>query len=184
MSLPPFRAHIQTMARYNTWMNDKVYQAAAALSDEARKENRGAFFGSLHATLNHILLGDLVWLSRFADGGWDFPALSGLSFAPVQSLTGLDMELHADFAALSNERSTVDHAIQNWAETDLTDAIIDADLTFHHFLKQKQMTLPLSLCLSHLFNHQTHHRGQATTLLSQMGVDVGVTDIPAMPHQI
>ena len=86
--------HFRTMARYNVWMNGKVYQASRALSDDARKENRGAFFGSLHATLNHILLGDLVWLHRFATAEWDFPALEGLFFEPVQSLSGLDMELH------------------------------------------------------------------------------------------
>ena len=100
--------HFRTMARYNAWMNGKVYQASRALSDDARKENRGAFFGSLHATLNHILLGDLVWLHRFAAAEWDFPALEGLSFEPVQSLTSLDMELHADFAQAFDCATSVD----------------------------------------------------------------------------
>lgn len=175
--------HYRTMARYNAWMNEKLYQVAAALSDGARKENRGAFFGSLHATLNHILLGDLVWLQRFATAEWDFPALNGLSFEPVQSLTGLDMELHNDFAALSGERTTVDQAIQDWAETDLTEAVTTADLNYYNILRKKDVTMPLALCVSHFFNHQTHHRGQATTLLSQMGIDVGATDMIAMPRE-
>lgn len=173
--------HARTMARYNAWMNGKVYQASSALSDNARKENRGAFFGSLHATLNHILWGDLIWLSRFAVAEWDFPALDGLSFEPVATMMAHDMEVFADFAALTAEREVIDTAIQDWANTDLTDAILDADLDYWHILRKENVTLPMGLCVSHLFNHQTHHRGQATTLLSQMGVDVGTTDLPAMP---
>ena len=175
--------HARTMARYNAWMNDKVYQAAAALSDDPRKENRGAFFGSLHGTLNHILLADLIWLSRFAVAEWDFPALGGLSFEPAQSMAGLDMEVFSDFAALTAEREVIDSAIQEWANTDLTDAILDADFHYWHILRKKNVTMPMALCISHFFNHQTHHRGQATTLLSQMGVDAGVTDMIAMPRR-
>ncbi len=96
------------MARYNAWMNEKIYQAASGLSDKARKEDRGAFFGSLHGTLNHILWGDLIWLQRFATAEWDAPALEGLSFDPVSSKTIHKTEVFADFAALTAERAVID----------------------------------------------------------------------------
>ncbi|NKB42649.1 MAG: DUF664 domain-containing protein [Alphaproteobacteria bacterium] len=171
------------MARYNAWMNEKIYQAASGLSDKARKEDRGAFFGSLHGTLNHILWGDLIWLQRFATAEWDAPALEGLSFDPVSSKTIHKTEVFADFAALTAERAVIDAAIEEWADTNLTEDILTSDLNFWHTFRNKDMTLPMGLCVSHLFNHQTHHRGQATTLLSQMGVDAGATDMIAMPRE-
>lgn len=176
MSLP----HYRSMARYNTWMNEKIYQSAAGLSDATRKENRGAFFSSLHGTLNHILLADLIWLERFALPEWDFPSLDGLSFERFRPFTGLDMELFSDFNALTTEREIIDLAIQDWAEADLTDEVLGAELMYQSIVNPRDVTLPMTLCVNHFFNHQTHHRGQASTLLSQMGVDPGVTDLIAM----
>ncbi len=175
-------SHYRTMARYNAWINERLYTAAAKVPDSERKADRGAFFGSIHGTLNHILLADLIWLQRFATADWDFPALEGLSFEPVMAITGLDMQLHDDFAALTDERQVVDAAILDWADTDLTEAVLADDLNYFNILRQRQTTLDMGLCVTHFFNHQTHHRGQVTTLLSQLNIDPGLTDMIAMPQ--
>lgn len=173
--------HYQTMARYNAWMNDKVYLCAADLSDSARKEDRGAFFDSIHGTLNHILLADLIWLQRFASANWGAPSLQNLCFDPAHSITGLDMQPYADFDALRAERAVIDVAILDWVKSDLTEAILKNHLTYQNILRKREQTLPMATCVSHFFNHQTHHRGQITTMLSQLGLDPGPTDMIAMP---
>jgi uncharacterized damage-inducible protein DinB len=158
--------YARLMARYNRWMNGRIYAAAARLSDAERRRDLGAFFKSLHGTLNHILLGDRVWLGRFG----------GAPFVP----RALDQELCADFAELQRERSATDDAIDALA-AGLTETRLAGPLTYHGFLNPGAVTVPFALALAHLFNHQTHHRGQATTLLMQLGVDPGVTDLVAMP---
>ena len=85
--------YAKTLAAYNRWMNDRIYAACATLSDEERKRDVGAFFKSIHGTLNHIILGDRVWLGRF----------TGVPFS-VQSL---DQELYAEFAELRSQRHHV-----------------------------------------------------------------------------
>ena len=173
--------HARTMAHYNSWMNENIYEAANRLSDADRKEDRGAFFKSLHGTLNHILVADLIWLERFAMADWDSPSLEGLAFDRLQPFTGLDMVLFEDFEVLRAEREVIDTAIQEWADNDLTDEILGADLHHKTITNPRNVVRPMALCVSHFFNHQTHHRGQATTLLSQQGIDPGVTDLIAMP---
>ena len=162
------RDYASTMAVYNRWMNEKIYAAAAQLSDEQRKENRGAFFGSIHATLNHILLGDQAWLQR-------------LRGQPVTMKSTRD-ELFSEFEALRSARASMDDELESWAGS-LSDAFADAPYAFFSVSYQKHKSLPGGwVIVAHVFNHQTHHRGQITTLLSQLGQDVGVTDLPWMPH--
>lgn len=173
--------HYHTMARYNAWMNGNIYGCAEGLADSARKENRAAFFGSIHGTLNHILLADLIWLQRFASATWGAPALESLSFGPAHSITGLDMEAYSDFDQLRSERAVIDAAILKWVESDLTEAILKEDITYQNILRKREQTRSMATCVSHFFNHQTHHRGQVTTLLSQLGLDPGPTDMIAMP---
>lgn len=175
--------HYLTMARYNAWMNDKIYHCAEGLSDSARKEDRGAFFGSIHGTLNHILLADLIWLQRFASADWGAPSLQSLSFDPAHAITGLDMQPYEDFDALRAERTVIDAAILKWVKSDLTEAILKQDITYRNILRKQDQTRPMATCVSHFFNHQTHHRGQVTTLLSQLGLDPGPTDMIAMPEE-
>lgn len=175
--------HYQTMARYNAWMNGRIYQSVEDLSDAVRKENPGAFFGSIHGTLNHILLGDLIWLQRFASTDWGAPALQDLSFEPAHAITGLDMEPYENFDQLRTERSTIDAAIITWVASDLTDEILSQDLVYWNILRKREQTLPMATCVSHFFNHQTHHRGQITTLLAQLDIDPGLTDMIAMPAE-
>ncbi|MCA1299955.1 DinB family protein [Stappia indica] len=159
------RHSIRAMALYNRWMNDRLYALCADLDDDARKADRGAFFGSIHATLDHILLGDRVWMGRF----------TGRSYQVVP----IGTELYADFDALRVARAEMDTDILAFAEG-LTSDWLAGDLTWTSGLDGISRTRPCWLLVTHLFNHQTHHRGQVTTLLSQLGIDPGPTDLPWM----
>ena len=167
-------AHICLMADYNQWMNAKVYAAAASLAPDALRRERGAFFGSLLATLNHVMVGDTLWLQRFAAHPAGFPLLDPIrAITPPTSLTQ-PLFAAEDFAAMQAHRLWLDQAIVDWAAS-----IAEADLD--HLLDYRNSKGPnrrefFSL-LMHFFNHQTHHRGQASTLLSQSGLDVGDTDL-------
>ncbi len=154
--------HVQTMARYNRWMNQKVYDACAGLADEDRKRDRGAFFKSVHGTLNHILLADRIWMGRF----------TGVPFL----VASLDQELYADFHVLRDERAAEDERIIDWVAA-FSSEDMEGDLVYTSVVNPESRRYPLWFALSHFFNHQTHHRGQITTLLAQLGVDVDVTDL-------
>lgn len=153
------------MARYNRWMNERLYEAAASMPDVERKRDRGAFFKSLHGTFNHILAGDHLWMGRFEQRPYDWP--------------GFGHELHADFAELRNARQAMDARVASFVET-LTPEWIAAPFEYAK-LSGTRVRVDGFAALTHFFNHQTHHRGQATTLLMQAGIDPGDTDIVAMP---
>ena len=158
----PMRAfQARALSEYNRWMNARLYDSCAKLSDDERRVDRGAFFASIHGTLNHLLLGDRVWLGRFRG-------------APFQ-VRSLDQELYRDFAQLRNERAATDREIVEWA-AELTDEALAGGFEFSSFVNPKARRCALWVTVTHLFNHQTHHRGQLTALLSQSGVDYGVTD--------
>jgi len=159
------------LARYNRWMNDKLYELAATLSDEVRKRDCGAFFGSIHGTFNHLLLADRVWLGRFK--GEVIPP----GFMGPRGIRSLDQELYADFEALRSERTLTDDELSAWV-ADLTEERLAAPLKF--LRRGQPYEAPLWWAVAHVFNHQTHHRGQVTTLFSQQGKDPGVTDLFAM----
>jgi uncharacterized damage-inducible protein DinB len=155
----------QMFAEYNQWMNEKLYAAAAQLSDEQRKRDLGAFFKSIHATLEHLLGGDRRWLQRFRGEPVTVPFPGGVGYP--------------DFEALRAERALCDQEILAWAAALTSDWLekpytwtTGAGVAFTH---------PGFALVSHVFNHQTHHRGQITTLLTQLGVDPGVSDIPLLP---
>jgi uncharacterized damage-inducible protein DinB len=157
--------YYETMAAYNAWMNQKLYAICADISDEKRKENLGAFFQSIHGTLNHLLFGDRVWMGRFTQQ--PFPYKIG-------------QELYANFDELRHQRQLTDQQIINWTKT-LSPTWLAQPLTYTSGIDSKTRTLPAWLLMTHLFNHQTHHRGQLTTLLNQLGYDSGVTDLPWLP---
>ena len=159
-------AYARTMARYNGWMNERLYECCARLSDAERKKDAGAFFKSIHGTLNHLLLGDRVWMGRFL----------GRPFA----VTSLAQELYADFARPHEERGATDAEILRWVDT-LSEERLARDLTYMSIVNPTQRRQPLWFTVAHFFNHQTHHRGQLTTLLSQRGIDPGVTDLLWLP---
>lgn len=169
-------AHYKVMARYNRWMNERVYAAAATLPDDARKRDVGAFFRSLHGTLNHLLLADRIWLGRLHGDPPRFLPRDG-SGAPA-AITTLAHELYADFGELRAERARTDDELLAYADTLTADALA-APLSFRSLLSPTAKVQPLWTVLSHVFNHETHHRGQATALLSQLGVDPGATDLIA-----
>lgn len=157
-------AYLRTMAEYNAEMNRRLYAAAARLSDAERKAPRGAFWGSIDGTLNHLLWGDRQWMSRF--DGWPKPAQ-----AIKQSGA-----LYDDFARLRTERERADAAICGWA-AQVDDTWLDADMTWLSGAAGREVTAPKRLLAAHMFNHQTHHRGQVHALLTAAGQETGDTDL-------
>ena len=154
------------MARYNRWMNERLFATCAELDDAERRRDRGAFFGSIHRTQNHLLWGDRMWLGRFIDEPCTVPAF------------GADM--CADFAELAREREITDRRILEWAGG-VTREWLAGTLVYTSRIDGRTRELPRAVAAMHLFNHGTHHRGQLTTLLKQAGRDPGVTDLPWLP---
>lgn len=173
-------SQLALQARYNQWMNDKLYQAAARLPPEAITRNMGAFFGSLLGTLNHIVVADTLWLQRYRQHPAGFAALQALQDMAVPS--ALDGLLFDNLAALSTRRQLLDDVIIALCDA-LQDADLEHTLAYHNTRGVAQCKNFYALLL-HFFNHQTHHRGQATTLLSQLDEDVGVTDLISLIDDI
>lgn len=154
------------LAHYNRWVNEKLYEACAGFSDAQRKRDLNAFFHSVHGTLNHLLLADRVWLRR----------LTGTPFA----VASLREELYADFDALRAARADTDRAILAYVDG-LSAARLQAPLTYRSLVRARWLTYPLATVLLHFFNHQTHHRGQVTALIQQLGGDYGDIDLLRIP---
>ena len=165
------------LARYNRWFNQRLYAACEKLSDEERKRDRGAFFHSIHHTLSHLVSADKVWLQRFAQQGDGFAALTP-TLLHMPKGADYTSDLHPDWPDLRRTREALDAAIETW----LADMPADFPLTDMRYSNTQGVLRehPAWQALSHLFNHQTHHRGQVTTLLAQAGVEVGVTDLIAL----
>ena len=154
------KPHFETLGRYNRWANRRLYEVASQLSDAQFREDRGAFFRSVRGTLNHILVADRVWLERIEGAG------------PKPS--SLDEILHDDFADLRAAREAEDERI-------LRMLAATPDERFGAVLSYRSMAgtaheLPFAQVLTHIFNHQTHHRGQAHGLLSQFGLEAPSID--------
>jgi uncharacterized damage-inducible protein DinB len=158
--------YARLMARYNRWMNDRLYALCGGLPDAERRRDRGAFFRSVHGTLNHLVYADLAFLSRFTGDPPEVPPLG--------------VELYARFEELAAVRAALDARLDAWA-AGLSDAWLRAPHSYTSKVDGATRTLPAWILVAHLFNHQAHHRGQLTTLLSQQGLDVGTTDLPFMP---
>ena len=158
-------AHCHLMAQYNEWMNARLYALCATLPEVELRKERGAFFQSIYLTLNHIAYADLANLSRFTG-------------SPPES-TELGVELFDSFATLHRERVALDARLLRWTQS-LTEEWLIEPLTYKSKVDGKVRTVPRWVMVTHMFNHQTHHRGQVTTLLSQMGLDMGSTDLPFM----
>lgn len=170
MSTPEY---FTLLARYNADMNQKLYDAAAQLPPDEFTADRKAFFGSLCGTVSHLLAGDTIWLKRFSTHPADFPALHAMRELPQPS--GLTHSFGNDLAALRAYREQLDAIIKAWVPQ-LTEA--DLEHTFEYRSTRGDLYRKhFGSVLLHFFNHQTHHRGQASTLLSQAGIDIGVTDL-------
>lgn len=158
-------SHTHLMAQYNEWMNSRLFALCATLSDTELHEDRGAFFKSIYATLNHIAYGDLAFLSRFTGNPSAVPELG--------------MDLFGTFEHLRSERTALDQRILVWSVS-LSPAWLAELLTYTSKIDGRTRTAPKWVLVTHMFNHQTHHRGQITTLLSQLGLNFDSTDIPFM----
>ena len=173
-------AQVVMMAAYNQWMNVRMFEAAARLSADELASERGAFFGSILGTLNHIVVGDTIWLQRFATHPAKFSALDAVCALPVPA--ALNQILFADLAGLAARRKLLDASISDWAEN--LDAGDLEHLLEYANTKGVKSRKRFGSLVMHFFNHQTHHRGQASTLLFQAGEDIGVTDLLALiPNQ-
>jgi uncharacterized damage-inducible protein DinB len=160
--------YVQRMARYNRWQNQNLYGVADALADSERRRDRGAFFGSIHATLNHLLWADRIWMHRLAgtpkpDGG--IPE---------------SVSIYDDWSDLKHERAAFDASMLAWAER-LDGAALAGDLAWYSGAMKAQVSKPKWLLVTHMFNHQTHHRGQVHCMLTQAGGKPSDTDLPFMP---
>ena len=148
-----FLDHFKTMAAYNRWANGRLYDACAGLGDAERKRDRAAFFGSIHNTLNHILVGDRAWLAR----------IEGVSDGGI----ALDTVLFDDFGELRRAREAEDDRIDRVLAA-MTEDRLAGDLAYSNLSGTRFLT-PMRLVWTHMFNHETHHRGQVHDMLSQAG---------------
>ena len=154
------------LAEYNAWMNRRMYAACAGVSDQERRRDHGIFFRSIHSTLNHILWGDRAWMRRFT--GKDY------------ALGQFGQELYGDFTELSAARAEMDGEVLEFARG-VSAEWLNSPLTWTSQLYGFTQTAPRFALLLQMFNHQTHHRGQVHAVLTRLGVDMGTTDIPALP---
>ena len=156
--------YVRLMARYNTWQNGSLYQAADTLGDYVRREDRGAFFGSIHGTLSHILWGDRMWMSRFV--GTERPTET-IATSPA---------MVAEWEALRVARAEFDNVIEDWAATVDPDWL-DRDLAWFSGAVNREISKPAPFLVTHFFNHQTHHRGQVHAMLTAAGAKPSDTDL-------
>ncbi|WP_439597400.1 DinB family protein [Falsiroseomonas sp.] len=156
---------VRLMAAYNSEMNRRLYAAAETLTEAQRRADRGAFFGSIHGTLSHLLWGDATWMFRFA--GWPAPG-GGIK----ESAT-----LHPEWPMMQVARRNLDARIEAWAAA-LQPAWLEGELGWFSGAMGRDISRPRWVLVTHFFNHQTHHRGQAHALLTGFGARTGDTDLP------
>ena len=154
--------NIALMARFNAWANDRLYGCVAGISEEAYREDRKAYFGSIHNTLNHLLVVDRLWTHRIEGSDHD--------------IKSLDQILYGDFESLRAARKTEDQAL-----VDLVDGLSEEELrspvTYGRMIGGGTHTTQRDHILITLYNHQTHHRGQVHTMLTQQGIDPPPLDV-------
>ena len=162
------KAHFDMLAHYNAWANRRLYDAAAVLSDAEYRANRGAFFKSMHGTLNHLLVGDRIWMRRFTGEG--------------EAPTRLDAILYEDFAELRRMREAEDARILRFVagldETDLAGRFRRRTTS-----RPVEIEQPLAPALAHFYNHRTRHGGQAHGLLTGFGRDAPSLDLILFQRQ-
>ncbi|MFC3052019.1 DinB family protein [Kordiimonas pumila] len=161
MDVMDIRYYCDLMATYNATANRTLYDCCAQLSDDARTQDKGAFFGSIHATLNHIIVADDIWMARFK--GEAVPHAS------------LDTIVYDDFDPLQEGRVARDAAMLTFFKM-APDSFFKHDLSYHN-MAGKAFSYPIRFVVNHFFNHQPHHRGQVHTLLSQAGLETPISDL-------
>ena len=158
----------EQMAHYNSWQNTNIRSSLSACSHQVLTADHGAYFGSILGTLNHLLWGDQIWMSRFENG-------EGQRASVDQS-----SQLTKTFRDWKEEREKLDQRIIRWVR-DLTQITLEEELTWFSRVYQKEMRINKSLAIVHMFNHQTHHRGQIHSMMTAIGIETLPTDIIAMP---
>lgn len=161
---------IVAMAHYNQWQNNNLIDDADRVSDEDRQRDLGAFFTSIEKTFNHILWGDKIWLSRFGD------------FSPPRTTTLTDsLSEGGTWQEFKAERRALDQKTIEWA-TEFDMAKLPSEITWFSKAINQEISRPTAILVPHLFNHQTHHRGQIHAMLTRLGQKPSDTDIPFMPN--
>lgn len=164
------RDYCVMMSRYNAWQNRQVFDLLEELDPNELTRNRKAFFGSILGTLNHLLWGDHMWMSRF-DGG----------SAPDGGIPD-STSLHATLGAWDAERFRMDGRIRLWAAS-LDNLDLQGNLTWFSGSVGREVSKPMALCVVHMFNHQTHHRGQVHAMMTAAGIDGAVSDLAFLPEE-
>ena len=158
--------YVRMMAAYGAWMNGRMLESCGALTDADRRRDLGAFFKSVHGTFDHLIYGDAAWMGRFTG--------SAMPVKPIGEIA------HATWEELDEARRALDIRIERWA-ADLTEEWLAERMSYVSVNDGKTRTLPRWVLATHMFNHGIHHRGQLTTLMKQLGIDPGVTDLPWLP---
>ncbi|TRW95774.1 damage-inducible protein DinB [Paracoccus sp. M683] len=161
--------YVRLMARYNLWQNDNLISAADRLDDDARRADRGAFFGSIEATFSHLLWADRVWLGRFTG--------EGLPPGGIPQSTALIEE----WGSFRQQRMLMDRRILDWADH-LQPDWFQGEIGWHSGALGRHITRPKTELAVQMFNHQTHHRGQIHAMLTAAGMRPADTDVPFMPE--
>ncbi len=160
--------HFAMFAGYNHWANRRLYAAARALPDADYRTPRGAFFGSLHGTLNHLVVADRIWMRRFTGEG------------PLR--TRLDEILFEDLDSLEAARAVEDARIIAYVDG-LSEPDLAATFTYRTIVQPKDVTQRLAPALAHFFNHQTHHRGQAHGLVTAIAGNAAMPGLDLILYQ-
>lgn len=161
--------YLRMMARYNRWQNSSLFDAADSVDDADRRAARGAFWGSIHGTLSHLVWADRIWLSRF-----------GQAQKPPVGLTE-SATMIAEWDALRTERAALDATIIGWADS-FDAGPISGELSWYSGVAGREVTAPLGIVLTHFFNHATHHRGQVHAMLTAASARPADTDLFLMPQ--
>jgi uncharacterized damage-inducible protein DinB len=160
--------YLVMMAAYNAWQNENILTAAESLTQSAREQDRGAFFGSIFGTLNHLMWGDLLWMSRF-DGG-----------TPPDVGIPKSMSISSNWKDLKAARVELDARIIRWAHN-VDPTSISGTYNWFSASAKMEVERPMTLVVAHFFNHQTHHRGQLHAMLTAAGAKPTDTDLFFMP---
>ncbi len=164
------KEYVVQMARYNAWQNNQLRDILKTMDFKELTTDRGAFFGSIFGTLNHMLWGDMMWMSRWC------------SDVPKPGLSGADSpRLTPTYGVWDAERFRLDGRIRIWAET-LSNVELRSDLSWFSGATNRHLTRPMAVCVVHMFNHQTHHRGQVSQMLKALGATPPVSDLIFMPE--
>jgi uncharacterized damage-inducible protein DinB len=164
------KGYVLMMARYNAWQNNQIMGIVKVMDEEELRRDHGAFFGSVMATLNHILWGDTLWMSRFCSDVAP-PSKPGAESVSYMDTPG---EWQAD-------RFRMDGRMRIWCET-MSNLDLAGDLVWYSGTLCTDVRQPVAQCITHMFNHQTHHRGQVHAMLTASGQPAPTTDLCFMPE--